>query len=408
MSINKYLLKAKAIITPDEFIENASIQIENKKIKEINPDKKTDIIFDLGNKIIFPGLINAHDHLLGNYYPRVGSGPYLNWLPWDNDLKSSPVYTERSKIPPKIIYELGSYRNLFSGTTTVSDHIPHFVNEPYIKMLPIRILTNYTLAHECSKYDLRWGDGIEIEYKKAIKNNYSFITHVEEGYDKEAEEGIDVLLKNNALGEYSVLVHAISLSDKDIQEVSKHKSNLIWCPNSNMFMFNRTGDVKKWLSNKINVSIGTDSPMSGGLNLLDEMHFGKKIFKNIYKQDIDDRTLVNMVTCNPAKAFRMENSIGSIRKGALADLLVLDGNVKKPYVSLINGKLEDVSLVFFEGMPLYGDKEYKDIFKKFNVKTSKFKIRGKEKLCIGDPLCLLKKIRQLVGFKKNLPFFPVE
>ncbi|MBU1078271.1 MAG: hydrolase, partial [Spirochaetes bacterium] len=174
MGVNKFLLKAKSIITPDESIEDASVLIENKKIKEINPDKKEGTVFDFGNRIILPGMINAHDHLLGNYYPRVGNGPYLNWLPWDNDLKSSPVYAERSNIPPKIIYQLGAMRNLIAGTTTVSDHIPHFVNDPYVKMLPIRVLKNYTLAHECSEYDLKWGDGIDIEYKKAVKNNYSF------------------------------------------------------------------------------------------------------------------------------------------------------------------------------------------------------------------------------------------
>ncbi len=407
MSTNKYLLKTKVIVTPDGPEKDASILIENKRIKDINNTQKKVLSFDLGDKIMFPGLINAHDHLLGTYYPRIGNGPYLNWLPWDNDLKSSPVYSERSKIPPKLIYLLGAYRNLLAGTTTVSDHIPHFVSDPYVANLPVRVLKNYTLAHECSKYDLQWGDGIDVEYKKAVKNNFAFITHIEEGYDEESEEGVDILIKNKALGEHTVMVHAIALSNEDIKLVSKNKANLVWCPNSNMFMFNRTGDVKKWLSNKINISLGTDSPMSGGLNIIDEFTYGKKIYKKLFNEDIDDKTLVKMATVNPAKAFRLADKLGSIEKNKIADLLVIDGNINKPYSSLVNAKLEDISLVIFEGKPLYGDKEFKNIFKKLDIKTTKFKIGKKEKIIIGDPLSLLKKIRKLVGFKKTLPFLPI-
>ena len=367
-----------------------------------------DFTIDLGNKIVFPGLINGHDHLLGNYYPRIGNGPYLNWLPWDNDLKSSPVYTERSKIPPKEIYLLAAYRNLLSGVTTVSDHIPHFVNAPYLSVVPIRIIKNYTLAHESSNYDLQWGDGIEIEYKKAITNNYPFITHIEEGYDQESETGIDKLLKLKAISDHTVLIHAIALSDKDIKIVAKHNANIIWCPNSNIFMFNRTGNVKKWLENNINVSLGTDSPASGGLNTLDEIHFAKEQYKKIFKENIDDKILIKMASINPAKAFRIDKELGSIEKGKLADLLVLNGNSDKPYTSLVNAKLEDISLVIYEGQPIYGDSEYKDLFKKFNVKVSKFKIANKEKMIVGTPLKLLNKIRKLVGFKKYLPFLPIE
>lgn len=409
MGVNKFLLKAKTIITPDDSLNNSTLLIENKKIKDINPKNTNNLTeFDFGDKILMPGMINAHDHLLGNYYPRVGKGPYLNWLPWDNDLKSSPVYAERSKIPPKLIYQLGAYRNLIAGTTTVSDHIPHFVNDPYIKDLPIRVLKNYSLAHECSKYDLNWGDGIDVEHKKATKNNLSFITHIEEGYDKEAEEGIDVLIKNKALDYHTVLIHAIALSDQDIKEVAKKNANLVWCPNSNMFMFNRTGNVKKWLGNHINVALGTDSPMSGGLNILDELQFGKKTYKKLYNQDINDKTLLNMVTINAAKAFLMDQTLGSIAVNKSADFVLINNTAKDPYKAIINTKLEDIALVFFEGNPIYGDKEYKDIFKKANIKTSKFKINKKEKLCIGNPLDLLKQIQDLVGFKKFLPFLPIE
>ncbi len=405
----EYALSAKTIVTPVEIINNGEIVISNKKIKEVGREiTKKKNLFSLNDKIIFPGLINAHDHLLGNYFPRVGNGPYINWLPWDNDLKSSPVYAERSKIPPKLIYMLGAYRNLFSGVTTVSDHIPHFVNEPYIDILPVRVIKNYTLAHESSSYDLKWGEGVAKEHKKAVKKNCPFITHIEEGYDEESEQGINFLLKEKALSEHTVLIHAIALSNKDIKEVAKRKSHIVWCPNSNIFMFNRTGDVKKWLKAGINVSLGTDSPMSGGLNILDELQFAKKIYRKMYKENIDDFLLIKFVTTNPAKAFRLDKKLGTVEKGKLADLIAISGDVKKPYKSLVNASLKDISLVIVEGTPVYADREFEDIFKFLKIKYSKFKVQGKEKIGVGKPLKLLKEIQKCVKFKKQIPFFPVE
>lgn len=404
----KYLLRAKTIVTPDNIIEDGEIIINNRKIGAINENVKVPVKFDLDDKIIFPGFINAHDHLLGNYYPRVGNGPYINWLPWDNDLKSSPVYAERAKIPPKIIYLLGSYRNLFSGVTTVSDHIPHFVNDPYIDELPIRVIKNYTLAHESSPYDLKWGDGVAKEYKRAVKKNYPFITHIEEGYDEESLSGIDYLIKEKALSDHTILIHAIGLSDNDIKEVAKRKAHIVWCPNSNIFMFGRTGDVKKWLSSKINVSLGTDSPMSGGLHILDELQFAKKTYKKLYKENIDDKVLIDFITKNPAVAFRISDKIGTIEKGKLADIVAISGNTKKPFESAVKSSLKDIVLVIKEGNPLYGDREYEDIFKQLKVKYMKFKLDGKEKVSVGDPVGVLKQIQKLVKFKKEIPFFPVE
>ena len=73
----------------------------------------------------------------------------------------------------------------------------------------------------------------------------------------------------------------------------------------------------------------------------------------------------------------------------------------------INAELKDIALVFIEGVPLYGDDEFENIFKDFNIEYSKIKIEGKNKLIIGDPKGLMEKVRKNVGFNKELPFLPI-
>ncbi|PKL11368.1 MAG: hypothetical protein CVV50_05805, partial [Spirochaetae bacterium HGW-Spirochaetae-6] len=77
--------------------------------KTTTKQKSNLVSFDVGEDyFVYPGFINAHDHLLGNYFPRVGKGTYLNWLPWDNDLKTAKVYQERGKLTAYETYFLGS------------------------------------------------------------------------------------------------------------------------------------------------------------------------------------------------------------------------------------------------------------------------------------------------------------
>jgi 5-methylthioadenosine/S-adenosylhomocysteine deaminase len=281
------------------------------------------------------------------------------------------------------------------------------VNTPYIDKLPIRVIKEYTLAHEASVYDLKWGDGIEVEYKRAVEKNLPFVTHIEEGFDEESLQGIDKLEKYRALSDHTVLIHGIGFSEKDIELIAKKKVNFIWCPGSNIFMFKRTAKVKEIIEAGINISIGTDSPATGELNLLKEVRFAKKVYKDMYNEELADDLIVRMITTNPARAFRIDTELGSLEKGKLGDMLIISGNSKKPYSSLVNADLKDIALVVMEGKPLYGDVQFKEIFSNYNEEYTRVTIEGVEKYIIGDLKDIMAKMRKKVGFHKELPFLPV-
>jgi 5-methylthioadenosine/S-adenosylhomocysteine deaminase len=409
--LNSYSLSGLTIVTPDSVVSDGSIQVDQKKLGRLGGKSKRDFRFS-GGCAAFPAIINLHDHFNGNYLPKVGPQPgdyYLNWSYWEKDLRTSEVVkVERAKTTVDQRYFLSAYKNLFSGVVTTNDHFPHEQNEPFIPRLPIRVIRNYTLAHECSSFDLKWGEGIKIEHDRAIKKNLPFITHLEEGFDEESQRGIEILEELDCFDDHDVLIHCIGFSDLDIEKVARAGATVGWCPNSNVFMYNLTCKIKKILAAGINVGLGTDSTATGSVNILEEMRFARDIYRKMYSEDISARVLTDLVTRNPARAFRMQNEIGSLDEGKLADVLVIRQKKNDPYESLVELRTEDIELLLQDGNPILGAKSHEELFNSRGVKYSAVKIRGREMLVKGDPAALMEGIRAAVGFKKILDFIPLD
>lgn len=409
--MDSYSITSGMIVTPHRIERNGSVDVQGDKIASLSHPGARRIDLS-GTSIVYPALINVHDHLRGNYLPRVGAKPgtfYLNWSPWDNDLKASPTYTERSKLSVENLYFLSAYKNLFSGVTTVNDHFPHELNDELLPRLPIRAFREYCLAHECSSFDLKWGEGIEIEHERAKKLDWPFITHLEEGFDPESQDGVGVLERMGRLDERCLLIHCIGFSEEDIKKVAKARASVSWCPASNYFMFNVTCKIKKFLDAGINVSIGTDSTHTGSINLLEEMRCGRESYRKLYGDDLGAKTLFDMVTINPAKAFRFADRLGSIEEGKSADLLVLKGRIDDPYENLAQASMGDVELLVMAGKPLYGEERFLDLLGgKLPTGYSTIKVSGRRMFVFGDPSGLYAEVRRKVGFKKVLDYLPFE
>ena len=401
-----------SICNPDEVLSHQLVEIKNNLISRVEDfdREKSEYYVDLKGCTIYPGFINAHDHLLGTYLPKVGNGPYLNWRAWDQDLKSADIYAERNKIDVGDIYQLSFYRQILSGVTTVCDHIPHQVNDPYVKGKDtwIRVIKDYCLAHEMSSYELPWGDGHEIEIKRAKDESKVFITHIEEGFDKEATEGVDILKKKGGLFKDALLVHCISCNNQDIDDIAEANASIVWCPVSNIFMFNKTANIREFLKKGVNVCLGTDSPMSGGMNLLDELKQSRKIYKKKYGRNLNSKLFFQFITKNPAKAFNLYDKIGSVEVNKEADLVIVKnkrGNLNK-YSQLFKTSPEDIEMVIRGGRILYCKEQYYYLLAS-REKYGRIKLKNQLGYLIGSPLNLDYCIRQRVRFEKKLDFFPI-
>jgi len=365
-----------------------------------------------GQSFVYPGLINTHDHLQGNYRPPIGPPPgtfYATWLPWDNDLKASEMFKERSKLSREDLYGLSGYKCLFSGVTTVNDHFPHKFNGNILPLLPIRAIQEYAIEHECSSYDLKWGDGIEVEHKRAVEKKWPFITHLSEGFDAEAMNGVPYLESLQVLDSHCLFIHCIGFSDDDIEKVARAGASISWCGFSNMFMFNVTCKIRKMIQAGINVTIGTDSSASGSANLLDEMRYDRELYRTMYGEDLPAETMFRMVTANAARAFWMQDRTGTLEAGKLADLLVTRAVKDNPYENLLDTSMEDIELLTLAGTPIYGELRFLDIFDgKLPEGYTQITVDKRPMFVKGDPAGLYRMARQKIGFKKVLDFLPFE
>lgn len=407
-----FTLKNGMVVSAGKEPYDGSLSVADGKIVSTRgPDS---VECDLGKQsYIYPALINTHDHMRGNYLPRVGPPDgtyYLNWLPWDNDLKASPCYAERTlALPIEDGYLLSAYKTLFSGVVTVNDHFIHNMNKDILPTLPVRAITDYALAHECSSYELKWGDGIPTEHKRAVDNGWPFITHLAEGFDTEAMNGIPYLESFNALDNHCLFVHCIGVSDDDIKKIAKAGASISWCGASNMYMFNVTCKIRKFLKAGINCTIGTDSTHSGAINMLEEIKYDRGLYRNLYGEDLDAKTIFLMVTQNSAKAFWMDKKTGALDDGKLADILVMTAHNTNPYENLVEASMNDIELLTMAGRPIYGGERFLPLLGgSLPSGYTAIKVGGKRMFVLGDPSALYKRIRTKLNFKKKLDFLPFE
>lgn len=409
--MDPYALTGATIVTPRGIKHAATLLIDDGHIAGFARSAPRSVSVGSAS-FVYPALINAHDHLRGNYIPRVGpkgDNYYVNWGPWDADLKSSPVYSERANISIEQMYFLGAYKNLFSGVVTTNDHFPHEFNEAYIDRLPIRVIRDYTLAHECSSFDLKWGVGMETEHGWAVERGWPFITHLEEGFDPESQDGVGVLERAGCLTDHDLLIHCIGFSDEDIRKVKRAGASVAWCPASNTFMFNTTCKIRKLLRAGINVALGTDSTHTGSVNLLAEMKYARSLYRELYGEDLPAKTLFEMVTLNGAKSFKLAQETGTIQSGHLADIAVFRARNDDPYESLALAEMEDLELLIQAGRPLLGEEErFGELFAREIEGYGRVEIGGRRFFVQGDPAGLYREVRKAVGFAKKIDYLPFE
>tara|TARA_Y100001970_G_scaffold292503_1_gene434046 strand:+ start:991 stop:2298 length:1308 start_codon:yes stop_codon:yes gene_type:complete len=407
------IIKNGFIITVNknnEFLVNSNICISDGRIMSVGSipdDFDSDHVIDATNQIVMPGLINTHTHipmtLFRNYADDL---PFWNWLiekikPAEDNLCAEHVYWGA---------KLGVLEMIRSGITCFSD-MYFFMDEVAEVSCEsgIRAFVCGVLMDEGKLGEKYLKDAIDFynnwhgkaegrvkaifgphsiylcspEYLKEISKEVTkrdsiihihlseTLREVEETKEKFGKTPVQHLNDLGLLECHTIAAHCVHLFDEDIKILRDNKVSVLNNPTSNLKLGNGFAPVNLLLRKGINVSLGTDGAASNNnLNLFEEMHLASIINKAINKDSaiLSANTVIRMATINGAKALGLENEIGSIEVGKMADIILID--IKKahfyPRNDLISSivysaQASDVKTVLVNGEILMENYEIKTI-----------------------------------------------
>lgn len=334
--------------------DGTAVVVANGRIARV--DAAADLVVPLGPGTLRPGLINAHDHLHRNHYPRIGSPPYPDAYAWGRDIHerwAAEIDRGRS-LDRRDALLFGALKNLLGGVTTVVHHDPW---EPeFDRGFPVRV------ARIRSVHSLGFDD--DPVASAAGPAHLPLCVHLAEGTNAGAAAEVRALDRLGLLDDRLLAVHAVGVREDGIRRLRRADAAMIWCPTSNDFLFGRTAPAAV-LRSGIDVLLGSDALLTGRGTLLDELRAARGL------GILDDARLAAAVGETAARRLRLPPP--TLDFGAPADLLHLE----RP---LLEAGVEDVALVVTEGVPRLGDERFASLFDYAGVPTLEVEVGAGRKL----------------------------
>ncbi len=316
-----------------------------------------------GGQLIIPGLINMHTHaymtVMRNYADDVDFGEWLFQ-------KVMPV---EDRLPAECGYwttMLGLIEMIRTGTTSFVDMhmfpgmVPAAVRDAGLRAWLGRGLVGedlYTDGFIRFSQALEEKDGYEDERIRFVLSPHAIYSASPRLYSQVTEEShkrgmlrqthlsesetevadavrkygktpVEVLAETGFLDD-AILAHCVKLQGQDIGILAAHHSHIVTNPASNAKLGNGFAPVSEIVDAGINLCLGTDGAASNNtLNMFREMGLLTMIHKGVKESSVamPSGLVLDAASGNGARALGMENRLGVIRTGALADLVFLDLN----------------------------------------------------------------------------------
>ncbi len=325
--------------------------------------------------VIAPGLIDLHNHLTWNVFPR--------WKPVQEfgnryDWQQKPVYNVLMTVPHQAMVAAGLECEMerYAEVKAITEGETSITGSP-------QLACDQGLARNLD-YDPELGGGLgKILYnvfplqmseeelaaaKSALDGppRGSLLIHLAEGSPKDAAAAREfAMLKARGLLRPGVsLIHAGGIKPEGFAEMAKARVGLVWSPRSNIELYGDTANVSAAHAAGVTMALAPDWSPTGSDGLLGELNYAWVWNQTQVPHLFTDRDLVDMATSNAADLVGLGSRIGSLAPGYAADLIVVTGDGvseggagvgKDAYWVLTHSTPRDLQLVIIGGDAVYGD-----------------------------------------------------
>ncbi|WP_328998403.1 amidohydrolase family protein [Kribbella sp. NBC_00709] len=313
--------------------------------------------------LIFPGLIDLHNHLMYNSLP-LWTEPSRK-KPWTshNQWGGAPTYSAQISQPARLLGAAAGRallryvetRAIVGGTTSIQGN-------PRGAVPPDNDLIRNVDSEKLGTHD----DFIRVStlvadskealapYAAAVAAGRGFIAHSAEGSDPKLRSEFQLLEAVDVVKPQLVAIHGGALNADDFAAMRAGNSTLVWSPFSNLWLYGATADVRTAHAAGVRLCLGSDWGPSGTRNVLWELKVAD--LWNKTQSVFTDEELVRMLTSNPGDALSgmWPRPLGRLEAGALADLIVVRRSSPDFYRSLIVAREADIRLVVVGGKARYG------------------------------------------------------
>jgi cytosine/adenosine deaminase-related metal-dependent hydrolase len=315
--------------------------------------------------LIYPGLIDLHNHLLYNSLP-LWTEP-ARTSPWTshNQWVDAPTYPTAVSAPGRLLGAAAGRallryvetRALVGGTTCIQgnprgatppdgdlvrniDSEKFNTNQDYIR---VRTIVADDLA------DLQ-------PVIAAVDQGRGFICHAAEGTQPTLRQEFTLLNDAGLIREQLMVIHGVALTPPDFAVLAAGDATLVWSPFSNLWLYGATPDITAANAAGVRICLGSDWAPSGTHNILWELKVADLWNQAQPTPTFTDQELARLVTANPGQALSgvWPHPLGTIQPGALADLIVVARRHPDPYRNLIQATETDIRLALVGGHPRYG------------------------------------------------------
>lgn len=369
------LLKSDVIIAldrDDRILKEGYILMDGDRIvemglqKDLDSRRKFDDVIELKNRLVMPGLINAHTHTPMTLFRGHVEGHSLFTMEgWYNTIRVLELEMEPEMLPGAVAVSCAEM--IRTGTTCFADQ--YFWMDrivPVVRRSGLRAALAYGIVElgdeEARRRELSAAAGfldelqgdplldgwvgphaffvdnseaaMQLELELATRYKTGFHTHFGTGDEEEIycqeKYGHSAIrqLKLMGLLERPILAaHSITLRSADFPAVAQSPFSVVFAPSSDMRNAAGIPPVVEMRTAGINVALGTDNVTNNNsYDMFKEMTLTGKLLALLMRDPaaIATRSILHMATLDGARALGKEKEIGSLETGKKADLIALD------------------------------------------------------------------------------------